>query len=219
MGRTVGWLSVCLFIVSVSASALTWDFENPAQMREFKSPNGDWTIKDGVMMESNKLNMPAQRILVGDENWTDYTIEAKIRIDQGNWAGIVFRAKSDFEYYVAYLNVPDNKSELWRHIPGAHDARNAINSNFAAQKTVVQREKWMKVKIEVTGDKFRYTLNDQFQWEATDGQYKNGRIGLWTWQTAASFDDLSVNGKGIPVGLAVQPQGKATLTWAALKTR
>jgi len=209
----------CLLVSSSAAFALTWDFEDPKQAKEFNSPNGDWSIKGGVMMESNKLNMPAQRNLVGDENWTDYTIEAKIRIDTGNWAGIVFRAQSDFEYYVAYLNVPDNKSELWRHVKPAHDSRNAINSNFPAQKTKVEQGKWMTVKLEVAGEKFTFTLNDQFQWEATDGQYKRGKIGLWTWQTAASFDDLSVNGKGIPVGLAVKPAGKATTTWAALKAR
>jgi hypothetical protein len=219
MRRVLGLLSVCLLVCSNAAFALTWDFENPNQEKEFSSPNGTWGIKDGVMMESNALNAAAQRNLVGDESWTDYTIEAKIRIDKGNWAGIVFRAQSDFEYYVAYLNVPDNKSELWRHSKPAHDSRAAINSNFPAQKTKVENAKWMTVKIEIAGDKFTYTLNDQLQWEAQDGQYKRGKIGVWTWQTAASFDDLSVNGKGIPTGLAIKPAGKATTTWAALKAR
>ena len=219
MRRTLGFLSVCLLICSNAAFALTWDFENPNQAKEFKSPNGDWSIKGGAMVESNGLNAAAQRNLVGDESWTDYTIEAKVRIDTGNWAGIVFRAQSDFEYYVAYLNVPDNKTELWRHSKPAHDSRAAINSNFAAVKTKVENAKWMNVKIEIAGAKFTYTLNNELQWEATDGQYKNGRIGVWTWQTGASFDDLSVNGKGIPIGLAVEPQGKVTTVWAALKTR
>lgn len=219
MRRIIGCLGLACLLSANAVFALTWDFENPNQAKEFSSPNGDWSIKDGAMVESNGNNAAAQRNLVGDENWTDYTIEAKVRIDKGNWAGIVFRAQSDYEYYVAYLNVPDNKTELWRHAKPAHDTRNAINSNFPAQKTKVENAKWLKVKIEIAGEKFIYTLNDQLQWEATDGQYKRGKIGVWTWQTGASFDDLSVNGKGIPIGLAVAPQGKMATVWSDLKTR
>lgn len=219
MHRIIGCLSFCLLIAANSAFALTWDFENPAQAKEFSSPNGDWSIKDGAMVESNANNAAAQRNLVGDASWTDYTILAKVRIDKGNWAGIVFRAQSDYEYYVAYLNVPDNKTELWRHSKPAHDSRAAINSNFPALKTKVENAKWLNVKIEIAGDTFVYTLNNELQWEAKDGAYKSGKVGVWTWQTGASFDELSVNGKGIPVGLAVAPQGKMATVWSELKTR
>jgi len=218
MRRLLMWVCVGVSLVATHAFGLTWDFENPDQFKVWKSVNGDWSIKEGAMVDKDN-RQPAQRILVGEASWTDYTIEAKLRVDDGNWAGIVFRAKSDFEYYVAYLNVPDNKSELWRHNPGAHDARNAINSNFAAKDTKVERGKWMDVKIEIAGDLFKYTLNGKPQWEATDGNYKAGKVGVWTWQTSASFDDFSVNGKGIPVGLAVAPQGKAASVWGVLKSR
>ena len=67
----------------------------------------------------------AEHSLVGEEKWDDYTVEVKIRLDEGNWAGVVFRAQSEMEYYVYYLNVPNNKSELWRHSKGAWDTRNA----------------------------------------------------------------------------------------------
>jgi hypothetical protein len=210
------WMGVAV----AGAPALTWDFDKPDAINEFKIVNGDWTVDKGVILTTNKQNAAAQRALVGDEKWTDYTIEAKVRIDQGNWAGIVFRAKSDFEYYIAYLNIPNQKSELWRHLPGGHDQRVAINSNFAFQGGVgLKNGEWISAKIVVEGDKFSYSLNGKAQWDATDANYKNGRIGVWTWQSAASFDDLTITGKGIPVALSVEPIGKLATTWAGLRVR
>ena len=42
--------------------------------------------------------------------------------------------------------------------------------------------------------------------------YKKGEVGIWAWETKASFDDFKVYGPGIE-GSAVEPQKKLALTW------
>ncbi|MDE0087102.1 MAG: hypothetical protein OXU23_15380, partial [Candidatus Poribacteria bacterium] len=64
---------------------------------------------------------------------------------------------------------------------------------------------------------FKLYINGEFQKENSDGVYKKGQVGVWAWQTAASFDDFTVAGKNIEDTLAVDPNRKLTTTWGRLK--
>ena len=98
--------------------------------------------------------------IVGDANWDNYTVEAKVRLDKGNWAGLLFRAHNVHEYYVFYMNVPDNKTELWVHQKPAFDSRRTGNpQNFPAVKPVVIKNgEWIHMKVKVEKDKFTLFL-------------------------------------------------------------
>ena len=48
--------------------------------------------------------------------------------------------------------------------------------------------------------------------------YKKGKVGIWAWETKASFDDFKVSGPGIGDGAtAVDPRQKLATTWSWLK--
>lgn len=210
-------LGMVLAFGVTGAYGQVWDFESAAQLNQWKAPNGTWVIQGGVLKTTSKD--PAQRVLAGDPSWTDYTVETRMRIDEGNWAGVVFRAKSDFEFYVAYLNVPDNKSELWKHQPGALDKRAAINSNNPAKDVKIVNGQWFDLKVDVRGDTFTFSIDGKQQWQLKDADYKAGAVGVFTWQTLASWDSLKVTGPGIPGATAVDPKAKLATTWATIKTR
>ena len=113
------------------------------------------------------------RAIVGDANWDNYTIEAKIRLDKGNWAGLLF--------------------------------------------IVIKNGEWIHMKVKVEKDKFTLFLNGKEQGTGSSGiKYNKGKIGVWCWETQASFDDFKVYGPGIE-GSAVEPQKKLALTWGKLK--
>lgn len=210
-------LSMVMAFGSVAAFGQSWDFESAAQLNQWKAPNGTWEISDGALKVTSKE--AAQRSIAGDASWTDYTVETKMRIDEGNWAGVVFRAKSDMEFYVAYLNVPDNKSELWKHQAGALDKRAAVNSANPAVDVKIANGEWFDVKIVAKGDTFTLSVNGKEQWTHTDPDYAAGAVGVFTWQTLASWDSVKVTGPGIPTVTAVDPKAKLAATWATLKTR
>ncbi len=195
------------------AGTQLWDFEEKHD--DWKVANGNWEIKGGVYHVDR--GGQAEHSLVGEEDWDDYTIEAKVRLDDHNWAGIVFRAQSEMEYYVYYFNVPSNISELWRHKDGAWNARDNISQPPAVGGVKITNGEWLDVKIVVEGDTFELYLNGEFQSEDTDGVYKTGQVGVWAWETEASFDDFTVYGDNIEDTLAVEANNKLATTWARLK--
>ena len=196
------------------AGTQLWDFEE--RHDDWEVANGNWEIKGGIYRLDR--GGKAEHSLVGEEKWDDYTVEAKVRLDEGNWAGVVFRAQSEMEYYVYYLNVPNNKSELWRHSKGAWDTRNAINSDIPASKKVkIKNEEWLDVKVVVEGENFKFYINGELQGEQKDATYKTGMIGVWGWETGASFDDVMITGDNVKDTLAVDPNHKLATTWARLK--
>ena len=54
---------------------------------------------------------------------------------------------------------------------------------------------------------------DQF----SDAAYKTGKIGVWAWQSEASFDDVTITGDNVKHTLAVDPRRKLAITWGKLK--
>ncbi len=215
--------SVTLTLILLSGMALClpawsgtqlWDFEEKHD--DWEVANGNWSIKGGIYQVEK--GGKAEHSLVGEEKWDDYTVEAKVRMDEGNWAGVVFRAQSEMEYYIYYLNVQNNKSELWKHSKGAWDTRVAITSNIpAAGKLKIENKEWFDVKVVVEGDTFQLHINGELQSEQEDGSYKRGKIGVWAWETGASFDDVTITGDNVKDTLPVDARQKLATTWGRLK--
>ncbi|HIA68077.1 TPA: DUF1080 domain-containing protein [Candidatus Poribacteria bacterium] len=225
-------VSFCLFLMfsmvlvsSMSHAGIQlWDFEDAGKEKDWEEANGDWEFKKGIFQEVSAAESAMHQIVRGEdwEKWDDYTVSAKIRIDEGSWAGLIFRAQKDLhEYYVYYMNIPDNKTEFWVHMAGAWDTRRAVSSNIAAmkklQKEKIEHGKWMDVKVVCKKDKFEFYINDELQGELEDDAYKQGSVGVWCWVAKASFDDVMVEGDSVTNTLAVDPQSKLAATWGNLK--
>ena len=201
------------FSLPTFAGTQLWDFEE--DHKDWKVANGEWEIKGGVYHVDR--GGQAEHSLIGEEDWDDYTIEAKVRLDEHNWAGIVFRAESEMEYYVYYLNVPNNKTELWRHKEGGWAARDNIAQIPAVDKVKIENGEWIDMKVVVEGSEFQIHLNGKLQGEHEDNTYKTGQVGVWAWETEASFDDFTVYGDNIVDTLAVDAKDKLATTWGHLK--
>lgn len=211
----LGFLTLFCTFASLTSYAGTqlWEFDKDAE--GWKAANGNWEVTDDVYKVS--LGAEAEHSLVGEKDWDNYTIQAKIRIDEGNWTGLVFRAKSEMEYYVYYFNVPDNKTELWKHTAGAWTNRDNLAQIPAVGGVVIKNDEWLDMKVEVAGNKFTLYINDKKQIDNNDASYGEGQVGVWAWKTAASFDDFTVDGPNIENTLAVDPNLKVTTTWGRLK--
>ena len=213
-------ISCCLVLVASFAYAgeQSWSFE--ADATDWTPANGTWSVEDGTYKLAKGGR--AEHSLVGETGWEDYTVEAKVRLDEGNWAGVVFRAQSEMEYYVYYLNVPNNKTELWRHKEGAWDARDKIGELAGSNITVANNE-WFDMRVVVEGNSMKLWINGEDQGELKDetgAGYAAGQAGVWAWETAASFDDVKVSGDEIVGGeTPVEPQDKLTTTWGRIKQR
>ena len=218
-------VSYCFLVMIASfafAGEQTWSFDADEDWLlpddlQWTVANGTWNVEDGIYKVTRDGR--AEHSLVGFAAWDDYTVEAKVRLDEGNWAGIVFRAQSEMEYYVYYLNVPNNKTELWRHKSGAWDARDNIGELAGSNVTIVNGE-WFDMRVVLEGNLMRLWIDGEMQGELVDetvNGYTAGQAGVWAWETAASFDDFKVSGDVVADFIAVEPQDKLATTWGHIK--
>jgi len=212
---------ICIFLLTILVSTgyageQLWNFES-GSADDWKVANGNWSVTDGVYKLATGAQ--AEHSFVGEVTWEDYTVEAKVRIDEGNWAGLAFRAKSEMEYYVYYFNVPDNKTELWRHKTGGWTARDNIGQ-LEGQNVTIEVGKWYDMKVIIEGNVMALSINGEMQGELSDDMYGAGQAGAWGWQTGASFDDFKVSGDEIEGSVTpVEPLDKLTTTWGRIKSR
>jgi hypothetical protein len=210
------FLTLLIFNLSIGlASAIIYDFEKG--MDDWTPVSGDWKAEGGELVQSD-IATSAMRALVGDEGWTDYTIECKIMITSGSYTGVAFRAISDKEYYVFYMNVGSNVVELWKHTGPGDTDRVQRFKHAPGGGVVIQANEWYNFKLVITADSCEFYVNDELQDQVDDLEYDHGRVGAWAWTTAVLFDDFSISGPDIPE-LSVQPKGRTAVAWGYLKTR
>ena len=207
-------------ILALAPTALAgtqlWDFEDGSD-KGWDAPNGDWQMNGGVYQEVSGAEA-AMHSVVGEVDWDDYVINAKVRIDDaGQWAGIAFRVQSDFEYYVYYLNSTNNKSELWMHTDGGFDARQNLADIPAVGDVLIENDTFHEVQVVVAGDTFELWVDGELQSEDVDNTYSTGKIGVWAWSSTASFDDVMVTGANIVDTLAVDAGDKVATVWGLMK--
>ena len=220
-------LVLALFVVLFSQPALAgeqlWDFENDGQIDDWEIINGTWEIDKGVLQEISAAES-GMHAYVGDASWENYTIEADMRIDEGKYAGIVFRGQEDYEYYVFYLELSPDPGDLcfFKHIPGGPGARErpSPNKTGVGNRGDLVHGEWIHFKVIVAKNNFQLFLNDEETVpEATDNlgnEYPSGKAGVFAWQTKVSFDNFKVYGPDIQ-GAAVDSQGKLATAWGDLK--
>ena len=211
---------MCISIVSVAeAEEQMWTFDNDAA--DWTPANGSWKVEDGVYKQTMRWG-EAHHTLANGTDWTDHTLAAKVRIEDGHWAGILFRAQSEFEYYVYLICPKENKSELWRHrqstaFKDGFEGRDEIEHDIEPVGLTLARQEWFTLQVVVEGSRITLAINGIKQGIFVDDTYPFGRIGVWTWDTQASFDNVSVKGDTTTALTAIKPQGKLTTSWAALK--
>ena len=214
------YISICLASVA-TANEHAWTFDDNAA--DWRPANGTWEVEDGVYKQTTRYG-EAQKALVDGMEWTDHTIEAKVRIEDGHWAGIVFRAQNEFEYYVYLICPKENKSELWRHrrstaFKDGFEGRDEIEHDIEPIGLTLTRNEWFTLRATVEGSRISLAIDGIEQGVFIDDTYPRGKVGVWTWDTQASFDDVSVKGVTPTILTAVEPNGKLATAWAVLKRK
>lgn len=215
------FISLSLLIVFASlgiAAEQLWTFDDTAA--DWVASNGTWEVQEGVYKQTTRWGK-AMHALVDSEPWTDHGLSAKVRVEEGHWAGIVFRAQNEFEYYVYLLCPKENKSELWRHrrstaFKDGFEGRDEIDHDITPLGLTLTKQEWFTLSVQVEGERIAVAINGIEQGVFRDSTYPAGTVGLWTWDTQASFDDVSVTDELAPV-TPVEPRWKLATSWANLK--
>jgi len=193
---------------------------------------GTWDIVDGEYQQSD--GVPNAMAVVADEYWddtlSDYTFEVRGK-KTGGAEGflIMFRLRGMMQDRAQALRdhppvmaAQDPSLEYWWNLGGWGNTRSQVESwgglGGANSNHTIETDEWYTIQIVNTPTDWTLIINDEEVAKVADSAQDGlGRIGLATWSTQASYDDVLVYGPDGP--LAVDPAGKTATTWAKVKQR
>lgn len=127
------------------------------------------------------------RIVVRDLTFTDLTVRARCRLDQGDTdqaCGLMFRFRDSENYYITRANALEGNVRLYRVVAGER-------IEFASANRPVAAGPWHTLEATARGTTLTVRWNGETVITATDATFASGKIGLWTKaDSVTSFDDL-----------------------------
>jgi alpha-L-arabinofuranosidase len=125
-------------------------------------PEGDrrrgrnsWTVEDGVYRQGRTGYGLS---LVGDENWSDYTLTLKARKLDGNEGFLIVFGRKDDERF-------------WWNLGGWNNTQHAIEFNQTPVgrpvRGRIETDRWYEIKIELSGNRIRCYLDGEMIHDAT----------------------------------------------------
>ena len=157
--------------------------------------DGSWRVQDNEYIGSVKYNTygDSTYALAGNVDWTDYTLEVKVKGLLGVDKKIKFRYKNYGEYYELNLRSGSGYNDL---------VIEKISSNGWTELRTMENtnEVWYRIKVVLNGPNIKIYVNDglKFDYINTNQTIFNGKIGLEVWPgaggavTTVAFDDVRV---------------------------
>ncbi|GEM_PF-5360211 len=149
---------------------------------------GTWTVSDG---QYNVASNPGAKALL-DTNFSNIIYEADVTADSTGNAGLLFRVSNPatgadaYKGYYVGLDVPNQRVLIGK-------ANNNWTSLAADSMSLTAYTKY-HVKIVAQDDSIKVYVGDMTtpKISVTDSTYKGGMIGVRTYNSAAKFDNISV---------------------------
>lgn len=165
------------------------DFE--AGLSNWSFSKGDWSIENidtNVLKQSSKSE--EARAFRGEEEWTDYSVESKIKVldfNGSNRALLCARYKDNNNYYAVALNGKDGGFiELRKKVDGKSTVIAKVNTEILVNKVY-------NVKLVVDGTNIKVYINNELLIDEEDSSLKNGAVGLISSKVIATYDDVVVS--------------------------
>ena len=186
---------------SVVAQRTAWSFEDlpagrpPAGFLFVSSPreqSGQWAVvRDGTNSVLGQLRQGpsgVQVAVVEGPSIADLALSVRVRLLEGaRSAGVVWHYRDADNYYLARLDLREQDVRIYRVVAG--------NRTRLEEEDDLELEAgaWHVLKVEHRGTRMRLLVNGVPVGDARDrtGQ-EGGAVGLWTSDSMAWFDDLSV---------------------------
>ena len=198
-----------MLVFCLSVSALTWDFESQNQMDDWEAINGEWEIQNGKLLGTQENTYIG--VVACDVGWEDYILAVKWERTVGPYTYLMVRVQEDpLSYYTIEISGSDNNVKVFRRDAGQHT--NLFPGKPLADADVQEYE----AEITVEKKDIIVVINGEEITTVTDSKYAAGRIGVGGYASSNAFDEITVEGPGIPPS-AVTPGGKLATTWGTIK--
>jgi len=126
----------------------------------------------------------------GDDSWTDYTFETKVKIVEGGFApiaGIFFRVQGtdlNSGYYMFRIDARVGQG------PGLIRSPNTLVQKVVEPAVIGQI---YTLKVIVEGNNIKCYVDGTKKIDITDSTYSTGRVGVGTFNSHTHFDDVMIS--------------------------
>ncbi|GIF66779.1 hypothetical protein Ais01nite_48140 [Asanoa ishikariensis] len=207
LGAAVAAAALVLGMTSGASAATLFsdDFED-GNSSGWTTNGGSWSVTaDGSRVLRQSSTSSDARALAGTASWTDYAVQARVRPVAFNgsnrFVAVLARVQSSTSYYYLALR-SNNTVELKKLVGGSSTTLDTASVGVSAGS-------FYTLRLEVAGSTLRGYVNGALLAEASDSQWSSGRVGVATFYTSASFDDVAVTTGG---GTEPTPTPTATPT-------
>lgn len=195
-----------LVLQQAFAASIFTDTFDDGQADGWTTQYGSWSVvTDSGSPVFYQSSTTEGRARAGNASWTDYSVEAKVKVD--NWNGsnrtyVAGRYQDGNNYYAASLyNSSGGKLEIRKKVNGS-------TTTLAAKNFALSAGTWYTVKLVLNGSQLQMYVDGQLQLTATDSSLSSGGIGLIAYKTVSKFDQVTVE----------DPSGSPTPTPSATVT-
>lgn len=194
-----------------AATLYSADFET-GTASGWTSTSGTWSvIQDSGSYTYAQTSSEEGRTSAGNQAWTDYSVQAKVKIDNFNGTNRTYvagRYQDGNNFYAASLyNSGSGKLELRKKVSGSTTTLATVDYPIAAGT-------WYTVKLTMSGSAITMHLNGTQVLTAADSSLTSGAVGLISFKTAAKFDNVIVSDSAS----TATPTPSATVTPTATAT-
>ncbi len=216
-------LLVC-FVSTSSVLAGTWEDDFEDGLANWGGVNEWWTVEDGEC--SGKYFGGSEWIFTGDTEWTDYTVNCKMKFTgnrtPGGYAGITFRDQAMIGpgWYFFCIDAPSGTAKGWKN--------NSPVISRVPLPFAISKDTWYELRIIAEGDHFEFYIDEKPAGKFVDDSNPSGCVGLVVKNVHAHFDDLIISGDDVEDGgswepdehpeQAVEPYDRLATTWASVRS-
>jgi hypothetical protein len=156
-----------------------------------------WYIADGELHQHESTGV-LHSIFLGDERQADYAVSADVRIrdeHDDSRAGIVFRSTAR-GFYVFRIHRQSDKAQLAYH--STRPFGWFVLGETSLDVDIADRAHRMEACVR--GERIVCLLDGRVVFDVTDPLARAGRVGFYSVESRASFDNLSVRSLDGPIG-------------------
>lgn len=167
------------------------DFENGSSSY-WTATSGEWAVveKNGGYVYQ-QTSVKEGRTSAGESDWTDYSVSADVTVDDFNGSNRVYvagRYTDGNNFYAATLYNKDG---------GTLEIRKKVNGStttIASKKNYgLEEGTKYEITLEMTGSEIQMYVDGTLQLTASDSSLASGGIGLVTYKTKTTFDNVIVS--------------------------
>jgi pectate lyase len=162
-----------------SGNSNNWSVQSGYDDWSIESENGNYVYYSSSTSEG--------RTYAGDQSWSDYTVKAKIKVEDfngSNRALLAGRYQDGNNYYAASLT-GNNKLEILRKAGGS-------TSTIASKTYSLSTGQWYEVQLVMTGSTIQMFVDGELELEVNDNAISSGGIGLVGRKAKVKYDDVLV---------------------------